>query len=325
MKKTSCGAYVLGLAAAAPAMTRKVFAAQDDSKIVAKEGWGRIEKLQDNFWAIISTPFDQKDFTTVCNGGIIAGKDRILAIESYMNPKGATWVARWTKKIFGRWPTDIVVTHYHADHSSGAVGFFANDEKPKLWVTEKTHQLIQKDLAAKRQQQKSAANKSAQKIPEFPKIETLKANSATTLDLGGRKVSIVPRIGHTASDVTIELEDPNIVYGGDLFFNRMIPNYLDADPVELRKSVKSLVRGKETIYVPGHGPVADNKDFKTYQRFLDWVEQTAREKFDAGKSSAQAAKEFELPQNYKEWYIFSNQVVPRAMNAWYREFNKQKN
>ena len=62
-------------------------------------------------------------------------------------------------------------------------------------------------------------------------------DAPASIDLGGRMVYIVPRAGHTASDLTVELEDPRIVIAGDLFWNRMFPNFVDAVPSVLTRSV----------------------------------------------------------------------------------------
>ena len=296
-------------------MTRKVFSIQDTDKVVAKENWGRIEKIAENTWAVVSTPFDDRDFTTVCNGGIIAGKDRVVAIESYMQPKGAGWVANWAKKLTGRWPTDIVVSHFHGDHSSGAPGFYKEGEEPRLWMTSATVANVTKNRKAAAAKQKAKTEQ-----PEYPQASKLDADKTTTIDLGGRKIKLVPRQGHTTSDISVELVDPNIIFCGDLFFNRMIPNYGDALPVKLDASAKSLTRTSETIYVPGHGPVADNDDFLLYRAFLEFVGTSARDLYTAGKSADEAAKAFKLSDKFKDWYIFSDAVVPRAINAWFKEF-----
>ena len=322
LSQTGCGAYVFGLAAACPGMTQRVFLEnQEKEKVVAKEKFAKIVELTKGFWAVVSTPFDHKDFTTVCNGGIVAGKDRVLVVESYMNPKGAKWVAEWAEKLAGKWPTDVVITHYHADHSTGSEAFFKDSAKPNLWVTKESQEGIQKNL----EQAKKQAEKSKAKAPgKYPDIKTLKSEKKTELDLGGKKVSLVPRVGHTSSDVTIELADPNILYCGDLFFNRMIPNYSDADPVKLKKHVKSFRREKDSIYVPGHGPVADNDAVDLYLEMLDFVEDHARSSFKAGKTVDEAAKAFQLNKKFKDWYIFSPAVVPRSMNAWYKILKAEK-
>ena len=60
------------------------------------------------------------------------------------------------------------------------------------------------------------------------------------LDVGGRKVHLHPRAGHTASDLTIELQDPSVVFCGDLVWNAMFPNYVDATPSRLTQAVRLI-------------------------------------------------------------------------------------
>ena len=57
-------------------------------KIVDQQPWGRLEELADGVWAVVSTPIESDDWTTGCNGGLIAGKERVLAIESFVRPTG---------------------------------------------------------------------------------------------------------------------------------------------------------------------------------------------------------------------------------------------
>ena len=87
------------------------------------------------------------------------------------------------------------------------------------------------------------------------------ADQPSTLDLGGRVVRVVPRRGHTESDVSIELDDPSIVFSGDLFWNAMFPNYVDAVPTKLSASVRALRATPTTIYVPGHGAIGHQAEY----------------------------------------------------------------
>ncbi len=306
----SCGAYVFGLAALCPGMTRQVFSFQDDN-IVAQEKWGALQKINDKFYAVISTPFDTRDFTTVCNGGLVVGDDRVLAVESFMNNKGAKWLSDQALKLCGKRPTDVISTHFHGDHTAGASGYFEDDNEPTVWLTKPTFELLEK-------------SRSNSENPEYPAVEYVSHEETTELDLGGTKVNIVPRSGHTPSDVTIEVVDPHIVYCGDLFFNRMIPNYSDSIPEQLHKDVAALVSEKDTTYVPGHGPVASVEDLKLYQEFLHYVEDEAKGMFDRELSVEEAASEFKLKGKFEDWFIFSPQVVPRAMTAWYNVFKEQE-
>jgi hypothetical protein len=61
-------------------------------QVVAQEKFARLEKVAEGVWALISDPFSG-DRTTLANGGIIAGKNGVVAIEGFFMPKGATWLA----------------------------------------------------------------------------------------------------------------------------------------------------------------------------------------------------------------------------------------
>lgn len=305
----TCGAHLLALSVVSPAFARSVFAI-DDKKILAKEKWARIEKIHDGVFGVISTPFDSRDFTTVCNGGIIVGDKGVLVVEAYMQKNGASWVEKQTEALCKAKPTDVVLTHYHGDHASGHKGFGSDKVRPKIWLTDAT-----KDAAEESFKKQSQAN-------EFENVQKLDGKKPTEIDLGNRKVKIVPRMGHTQSDVTIELVDPKVVFCGDLFFNRMFPNYLDATPTVLKKYVAEMSTEKDVTHVPGHGPISTPEDMNKYRDFLAFVEKSASDAFAAGKSSVEASKEFKLPKSMEDWMIWSPTVVQRSYDAWYRELKK---
>ena len=303
-RSVSCGAWVATLAALSPLAARRVFGATQD-EVLATEKWGRIEKLSDNLWALIST-LDEQDYTTVCNGGIIAGNDRVMAVETFMRPEGARWLAEWAERLTGRWPDEVVVTHYHADHSAGMAGYLEGDHSPRIWLTDQTRQQIQD-------------SRPDTELPES--VAALAADEPTRLGLGGREVVMHPRSGHTGSDIVIEVTDPNVVWAGDLFFNRMVPNYRDSSPQILNEVVAELVRDEETRYVPGHGPVADAAALNQYREFLSVVQQAATAAHQAGRPAETAATEFSLPEPFADWFIYAPEVMPNAFAAWYRQLD----
>ena len=315
----SCCAHMMTLANSSPVHARKVFAPQDTEKIVAQEKFGRVEKVSDGIWSVISTPFESKDFTTVSNGGIIAGTERTIVVEAFMKDEGAKWISGLAKKLTGRAPTDVVCTHYHADHTGGHGGFVSDkagerieDSSPAIWLTKSTHEAAVESL------EKRNGN------AKFTNFKELSAEQPTEIDLGGRVVKIVPRIGHTASDVTIEVVDPKIVFTGDLFFNRMFPNYSDAVPSRLNKYVAEMIATKDTIFVPGHGPVADMAALESYQEFLSFVKDRATAAFKKGDPAEEAGKSFKLPDSLSEWLVWNDQVAINGYKAWYRELKSSK-
>lgn len=308
---SSCAANLALFAAVAPRWLRDTWARRPLGPVIAHEPFGNLERVADGIWALISTPLTG-DQTTLANGGIIAGKHAVLAIEGFYKPDGARWLAGKAKELTGRWPTHVVVTHYHADHSDGVAGYLDAEHHPEIRTT-----TITRDETIERNKP-ADVDRTAALRGEV----SLSLTDETTLDLGGRTVHIIPHKGHTDSDVSLELDEPSLIFCGDLFWNAMFPNYVDALPIELSQSVRALRRKRETIYVPGHGAVGTPKDFDTYIAMIDEVERAARAAHVKGVSADDAAAKFTLPASLGEWYLFGKSFYPRAFAAWYRELDR---
>ena len=307
----ACSDHLRSLATASENFAFDPIAVADD-KVVAKEKWAHIEKISDGIFAIVSTPFESRDYTTVCNGGIIVGDKGVLVVEAYMQQAGAKWVTDQAKALSKKLPTDVVVTHYHGDHSSGHQGFVRDAKSPRMWLTDSTRTNAEKSF---KQQKKDNA---------FDNVKKVAPDKPTEIDLGNRKVKVVPRAGHTQSDVTIEVSDPRVIFCGDLFFHRMFPNYLDATPSKLNLFAAEMKKEKGAIFVPGHGPVCGKNEITKYIDFLGYVETNVKDAFKKGQTTEEAAKAFKLPKRLEEWVIWSPQVVKRSYDAWYQELKAEK-
>lgn len=307
-----CASY---LAAAAPLLSAPAlrrWSGVGARRIVAQTPFARIEELGEGLFAIISTPLNG-DYTTVCNGGIVGGTSGTLMVEAFATPEGARWAAEQARELTGRWPTQVVVSHYHGDHSAGPAGYAdAEDGSPQLHATATTRDLVHEspgDEAAK------APWADVVLVPEDGPIE---------IDLGGRTVAVVPRGGHTASDLSVEVDGgEGPVWCGDLVWNAMFPNYMDAVPSRLSRSVRALQAISAGTFVPGHGPLADAEAMARYVALIDSVEEAARSAWQRGMGSDEAAEGYEVPAALGEWIMFSPNYHQRAIQAWMDELAGQ--
>ncbi|MDE2876770.1 MAG: MBL fold metallo-hydrolase [Gemmatimonadota bacterium] len=277
-------------------------------RIVAQEPFARIEDLGLGMFAIVSTPLDG-DYTTVCNGGIIMGRTATLVVEAFASPEGAAWVCEQALELTGGWPTHVVVTHYHRDHAAGAGAFARGDGTPhSLHATEATRDLV---LDSRADEELKAA---------WADAVILAGDAETGIDLGGRVATVVPRGGHTASDVTVEVDGgEGPVWCGDLVWNAMFPNYMDAEPTRLARSVYALHALRTEVFVPGHGPLADVDDVARYIAMIDVVGEYAREVWRLGMTAEEAASRFQVPEDLGEWVLFDPGYYQRAIEAWMDE------
>ncbi len=297
----------------------RLYAAEAKRKIVAEAPWGRLEELYDGVWALVSTPLKKNDWKTLSNGGIIAGKERVLVVESFASAEGAAWVAKKAQELTGRWPTDVVLTHYHGDHTNGVAGFRKGQSHPAIWATPTTREPLL-DTSGNN----DGRGDQAPRDEIFAAISELDESKTTEVDLGGRLVKIHPRSGHTASDLTVELEDPNIVFYGDLLWNGLFPNYRDTTPSTFAESIRDAMREQETVYVPGHGSLADRADVERMLAVLGEVEEAARKTFGTEATISETARAFKLSESLGEWTRFSERYFEVAIGAWHKELSAER-
>jgi glyoxylase-like metal-dependent hydrolase (beta-lactamase superfamily II) len=299
---SSCALHLGVMAAATPWWARRAWVAQARYPVVASEPWGRLEHVAEGVWALVSTPLE--DRTTLCNGGIVAGRAGVVLVESFATGNGARWMAEQAARLTGRAPTHVVLTHYHADHTGGLAAVGGGE-------VDTVATGMTRDLTRDRNQ--------GAPLELLAAAVVLDGRRPTEIDLGDRSLILVPRRGHTDSDVSIEIPEARTVFCGDLVWNGMFPNYVDATPSRLSREVRVLRAAGAATYVPGHGPLADAAALDDYIGLLDHVEEAARRALERGMSADDAGAAYRLPAGLETWTLFSAEYFARALGAWMSE------
>jgi glyoxylase-like metal-dependent hydrolase (beta-lactamase superfamily II) len=308
-----CVAHVLLNAACAPRHARARWTAPLNPTITTTP-FARLDAVGPGAWAVISTPLGG-DRTTFANGGIIAGRTGVVVIEGFYREAGAQWLAEQARALTGRWPTHVVVTHYHVDHASGVAGYVQGTARPALHVTDVTRAAALGGTAV-------APARSESLSRAFADVVVTGTTGETRLDLGDRTVSLEPVRGHTASDLVVHDHEAALTFSGDLVWNGMFPNYVDAMPSALHRQVDrlALLVSRRRLLVPGHGAVADGAAMLRYRGVLESVETAARSGFAAGRSAPETATAYVVPASLGDW-MASKTSIERAMGAWWRELS----
>ncbi|MGH7634945.1 MAG: MBL fold metallo-hydrolase, partial [Gemmatimonadaceae bacterium] len=171
--------------------------------------------------------------------------------------------------------THLLITHHHGDHTGGNAAYVMRSPTIPVRSTPTTRDLLK--------------DKTSLPDPTIPEA------GGSELDLGGRVVRLTPRLGHTPSDVTLEVSDPHVLWCADLVWNRMFPNYVNAIPSRHAASLRAILVQPDALFVPGHGPLAQRSDLERLLELLDDVEAKARAAIESGEPLEQAASRYTLP------------------------------
>lgn len=139
------------------------------------------------------------------------------------------------------------------------------------------------------------------------------------LDVSGRAVQLV-ELGpaHTEGDAIAWLPEAATVFTGDILFINGTP-IMWAGPASnwLRACERILALDARTI-VPGHGPVTDASGVRDVARYLGYVRDQARQRFDAGMDDEAAADDIDIA-DFRDWGDPERIAVNVA--TLYREFD----
>jgi glyoxylase-like metal-dependent hydrolase (beta-lactamase superfamily II) len=302
---------------------------------VVDKGFAAIRKVGDGLYATISDP--SKGYTTLCNGGILVGKDGALLLEGFASPAGASFQMD-TLRTISQVPVKAAIdTHYHFDHSMGNAFYGANgvplwahastakrivDSYGMLQGADKTAALApyEKRVAdaksdAQRQHAQSdlaavtsvfmSANSNVLSLPNHP-IDPAKL--PITVDLGGLSAVLESYPGHSGTDIVVRIPQQNVVYTGDLLFNGWYPVCFDekATVSGWRDTLKKFAAfDKDTLFVPGHGQVCGQEGIATIREVFDDIAAQAEKMHKAGVPAEEAAERYVVPDKFKNFPIFA--------------------
>jgi glyoxylase-like metal-dependent hydrolase (beta-lactamase superfamily II) len=128
-----------------------------------------------------------------------------------------------------------------------------------------------------------------------PTLPTTTFSGRLELEAAGQRVELI-EVGpaHTGGDVLVHLPDRRTCYTGDILFVTGTP-VVWAGPFANWIRACDLLLGMDLdAIVPGHGPLTDADGPRTVKAYLEYVHGEARQRFDAGMSAADAARDIDL-------------------------------
>jgi len=229
------------------------------------------------------------------NIGVSVGDDGLLIVDDQFAPL-ADKIRAALKGIADKKLHFILNTHWHGDHTGGNVAF-----GPEATII--AHDNVRKRLAT---EQKSAVFNTT--TPPSPKeaLPVITFDQTLTVHFNGEDIRAIhyPK-GHTDGDSVIFFSASNVVHLGDDFFAGRFP-FVD---LESGGSVEGLIKNigelitkipADAKLIPGHGPISNLDDLKSYHRMLQQTTEIVRGKISAGKTLDQIKSEG-LPAEWNPW------------------------
>lgn len=218
------------------------------------------------------------------NIGVSAGPDGILIVDDQFAPLAEK--IRNALKELAEGPLEFLInTHFHGDHTGGNAVF--GDEAHII-----AHANVRKRL------QVEDASEEALPVVTF--------DDSLSIHFNDEEIRVIhfPN-SHTDGDSVIFFTGSNVVHMGDLFFSGRFP-YVDlssgGDVEGLIGHIEKLLAElpPDVKLIPGHGPLSDLDDLKTYHQTLVATTELVRDQIEAGKS-LEEIKTAGLPKKWRSW------------------------
>jgi cyclase len=219
-----------------------------------------IKPLGNNVYAAIDDPKGGAG----ANAGFVIGDDGVAVIDTFVNPAAAKQLLAEIQKLT-KLPVKFVInTHYHLDHVAGN-GVFAETgavvvghRNIRGWIHTENLKFFGKDI---KPEQKS--------MVEGLVAPQVVYDSVIELFLGSRRVVVRYYPGHTGGDSVVTIPDAQVVFCGDLFWRKTLPNLIDGSTETWAATdAKLAAAAPKAAFVPGHGDVGNAADVQEFGGYL---------------------------------------------------------
>jgi glyoxylase-like metal-dependent hydrolase (beta-lactamase superfamily II) len=142
------------------------------------------------------------------------------------------------------------------------------------------------------------------------------------LQVGDKPVQLI-EVGpaHTRGDILVYSPADRTVFTGDILF-------IEGTPVMWQGPVGNWIDACQRIeamdvdhIVPGHGPITDRRGVAAVREYLQYVRDQARQRYDAGLSAFEAARDIKLAE-YASWS--DPERIAVNVDSLYREFRGEQ-
>lgn len=274
-----------------------------------------LQKVSEGAWYVqgVSALGSSENQNFISNAGFVVTQTGVVVIDALGSPALAQQLVRQIRTLTPLPITQVIVTHYHADHIYGLQVFKALGAQ--IVAHRKGLEYLNSDTARLRLQ--ASRTELAPWIDESTHLQEADRwiDGPTELTVGGVVFQIQP-VGpsHTPEDVVVFVPAKKLLFAGDLVFRGRIPYVGGADSRQWIKALDTLLALDAAIIVPGHGPQSDSarQDMETTRDYLRFLRTAMGE-------AAKNLEPFEDAYKATDWRAFEHLPlfkVANRMNAY---------
>ncbi len=238
------------------------------------------------------------------NAGFIVGSNAVAVVDTFIDVESAKALLAEIRKITNLPVRYVVNTHYHIDHTGGNAVFeeagatIVAQRNLRGW--ERTENL---KFFGTNPKPELKARVEALVLPDMV------YSDAVDLFLGSRVVQVRYMLGHTGGDSVVLVPDAKVIFGGDLVWQKHLPNLIDASTQPWIQTLdKLLAAHPSATFVSGHGDVASVDDVRDFRNYLATLRDDVAKVRAEGKSGDALTNSVlaQLQEKYGTWGFFKD-------------------
>ena len=246
----------------------------------------KVQKLADGVWAA--------EAAKGANVGWFLLGDGVVAVDSGGDAAMAKDILKQIAETTGNKPVRLLImTHAHADHSSGARAFVAAGARILCQES-----IAGQMLAFVTQPTNDPNDPLSGKASIRPVVESISERSIMVDGIHNAQVYYLGA-AHSAGDLVVYLSGDKILFSGDLALNGRQPfmQSPDVDPAGWERSLQSLSRVPVDKLVPGHGDIGPTAGIQDSLAYVSRVNALAKKFVDSGTRDDMLDAMIRAPEN----------------------------
>lgn len=275
---------------------------------------GQWQQVRDNVWVVQLQP-------AAVNVGLVVGSTGVLLVDTGSSPAQGRELAASAERLAGRPVTHVVVTHAHFDHFFGLAGVHqAVDGLVSIGHENLASHLGTDDPDVSPEVIRSDLGFDPSELV----APTRPIGFIGAVDLGDTRADVVHLgNGHSDSDLFVVVPTARVVFTGDMVETANDPfvgpdSHVDTWP----KAIDGVIShtAEDTLFVPGHGPVATLDEVTNQRAAISMLWATATECVQKGMSTDDVIADLNGPREV-DWPM-APQAVANALPHLYAALDR---